>query len=119
MLFLSFSSGLVGFQPVFWKRGNVTKVPSGIRARPRKVNVSGKICFKKTDSRVPPPEDSDLLGPKRGRRSLSDQSPFPPIPDAAQTVLEAVAFEGCVSPFLTPTLQLFVFFYIFYISLIL
>lgn len=118
MLFLSFSSGLVGFQPGFWKRGNVTKVPSGIRARPCEVNVSGKSCFKKTDSRVPLPEDSELLGPKR-QRSLSDQSPLPPIPDAAQTVLEAVAFKGCVSPFLTPESQLFVFFYIFYISLIL
>lgn len=50
------------------------------------MNVSGKTCFKKADSRVPPSEDSDVLGPKLGHRSLSSQGP--PTPDAAQAVLE-------------------------------
>ena len=84
--------------------------------------MSGKTCFKKADSRVPPSEDSDVLGPKLGHRSLSSQGP--PTPDAAQAVLE-VALKGCAIPSLPAfpdpqiELQLFVLFYIFYISLVL
>ena len=59
------------------KRGNITKVPLGVRARPCKVNISGKNCFEKANSRVPPPQDSDLLWSKLGHRSLSSQSPPP------------------------------------------
>lgn len=77
VLFWSFSSGLVGFQPGFWKRGNVTKVPSGIRARPCKVYINGKTCIKKAGAGVPAPGGSDLLGSKLGCESPSSRSPHP------------------------------------------
>lgn len=42
------------------------------------MSISGKTCFKKADSRVSPPEDSEVSGPQLGHRSLSYQSPVHP-----------------------------------------